>query len=514
MLAQLASGDAGFAFWSRFRYHGRTSAAHFFTLWLRSFHLLGRLRIVSIRLGLLLLIALPLACENSSPSAPSGTNGGPGGGAGGFSATDISGMAAADGSTLKVSAPVPQSPISNVEVEVLTPTLTVANAQSPFVSGINFDHEFQVYRVEPNGGLTPVDSGTVPQGVGATSYVVENPLNDDTPHQWTARAVFQESHGPWSEMVAFRTNVPITILEPTLLQPVPGEVVDSVRPILEIENPKIDGDPGKVFVEFQVASDPNFQNIVAIVSEEMGKHAGIDTPLSGPAQSALSREEKTSAQVNVDLGFETVYYWRARGTNGPVGAFPAAAAPGSVTGEFSTPSFFKVATQAVVNAGGSSGVGGGGGGGGGSVSSGTADDELDLSQVTWLHHNVSSWPQTATITSTTIGAPPICINHTKVGQWPSGDFSGSGASVDSNVWVFAKIGGTWYAATWEWLRSGSTCKSLGATDFKTRVNDVSPLNSWTPKSGEQIGLMVSTPARLGPDGPVNERSNVVLRTWP
>ena len=221
-----------------------------------------------------------------------------------------------------------------------------------------------------------------------------------------------------------------------------------MRPILEVENSRIQGDPGKVRVEFQVAADPNFQNIVTIVSEEMGKHAGIDTPLTGPAQSALAREEKTSAQVDVDLLFETVYYWRARGTNGPVGPFPAAAAAGSVTGEFSSPSFFKVATQAVVNAGGSSGAGGGGGGGGGGVSGGTGEDEIDLSQVVWLHHNVSNWSQTSTITSTIIGAPPLCINHTKVGQWPTGDFSGSGATVDSNVWVFAKIGGTWYAATW------------------------------------------------------------------
>ena len=475
--------------------------------------MLGRLCIVSIRLGVLSLVALPLACESSSPSAPSATNAGPGGGAGTFSAADITGTAAADGSTLKVTAPVPQSPIANVEVEVLTPTLTAANAQSSFVSGVNFDHEFQVYRVEASGGFTPVDSGTVPQGVGETSYVVQNPLDDDTPHQWQTRAVFEDSYGPWSEMVPFRTNVPVTIFEPTPLQPAPGEVVDSVRPVLEIENPRIDGDPGKVFVEFQVAANASFQNIVAVFSEEMGKHAGIDTPLSGPKQSALTREEKTSAQVNVDLDFNKVYYWRARGTNGPVDSFPAAAPPGSVTGEFSAASFFQVATQAVVNAGGSSG-GGGGGGGGGSVSSGTADDELDLSQVKWLHFNVSSWPETSTITSTTIGAPPICINHTKVGQWPTGDFSGSGATVDSNVWVFAKIGGTWYAATWEWLRAGTTCKDLSASDFKTHVNDVSPLNSWTPKSGEQIGLMVSTPAGLGPDGPVNERSNVVLRTWP
>ena len=466
----------------------------------------ARLRIVLTRFGVLLLVVLPVACENSSSTSPSSRSTMPGAGGATLSATDVS--AAADGSTLKVGAPVPQSPISNTEVEVLTPTLTTGNATSPFISGVNFPHEFQVYRVEGNGGLTPVENGMAAQGVGVTSYEVQNPLLDDTPHQWKVRAVFRGSQGPWSEMVAFRTNVPVTIFEPTPLQPAPGEVVDSVRPVLEIENPQIDGDPGQVLIEFQVASDASFQNMVAVVSEEMGKHAGIDTPLTGPAQSVLSREEKTSAQVNVDLDFETVYYWRARGTNGPVGTFPGAAAPGSVTGEFSATSFFEVvATQAVVNAAGSSG------GGGGSVSSGTAEDEIDLSTVVWLHTNVSSWPQTSTITSTTIGAPPICINHTKVGKWPTGDFSGSGAIVDSNVWVFAKIGGTWYAATWEWLRAGTTCKDLGGSDFKTHVNGVAPLSSWTPKSGEQIGLMVSTPARLGVPG-IKERTNVVLRTWP
>jgi hypothetical protein len=45
------------------------------------------------------------------------------------------------------------------------------------------------------------------------------------------------------------------------------------------------------------------------------------------------------------------------------------------------------------------------------------------------------------------------------------------------------------------------------------VNGAAPLSSWTPKSGEQIGLMVSTPARLGvPAG--RERTNVVRVTWP
>ena len=149
-----------------------------------------------------------------------------------------------------------------------------------------------------------------------------------------------------------------------------------------------------------------------------------------------------------------------------------------------------------------------------SVSATSDADQLDLSQVVWLHENVSGWSQTSTITSTSIGDPPISIDHTKSGLWPRDDFSTSGVTVDSNAWVFANIDGTWYAATWEWFRPGQTSKNLGASDFKTHVNGASPLNNWTPKSGEQIGLMVSTPARLGPAGPVHERSNVVLTTWP
>ena len=115
--------------------------------------------------------------------------------------------------------------------------------------------------------------------------------------------------------------------------------------------------------------------------------------------------------------------------------------------------------------------------------------------------------------STTVGAPPICINHSKAGQWPVVSIF-NGVRIEANVWVFANIDGLWYAATWEWLRPGTTCKPLDGSDFKTHVNGVQPLASWTPQPGEQVGLMVSTPARFGPQGPRQERSNVVLVSWP
>ena len=129
----------------------------------------------------------------------------------------------------------------------------------------------------------------------------------------------------------------------------------------------------------------------------------------------------------------------------------------------------------------------------------------------WLHTNVSDWAQTSTITGVSIGGPPISIEHTKSGQWPA--VNAGGAVVEGNPWVFANIDGAWHAATYEWLRPGQTDKEISADNIGAHIKKP-PLDGWRPKSGETVGLMVSTPARLGPEGPVNERSNVVLVTWP
>ncbi len=138
-------------------------------------------------------------------------------------------------------------------------------------------------------------------------------------------------------------------------------------------------------------------------------------------------------------------------------------------------------------------------------------DEIDLSTVIWLHHDVSGWAQTSTITRITHGDPPICIEHTKAGAWPALDDGGT--VVEGNPWVFVQISGQWYAATYEWLRPGQTCKSLDAGDMAGHIK-VAPLDSWRPRTGEVVGFMVSKPARFGPEGPKNERSNVVRFVWP
>ncbi len=142
---------------------------------------------------------------------------------------------------------------------------------------------------------------------------------------------------------------------------------------------------------------------------------------------------------------------------------------------------------------------------------GDGADEIDLSQVIWLHHDVSGWAKSSTVTHITHADPPICIEHTKAGAWPAIDDSGT--IIEGNPWVFVQISGQWYAATYEWLRPGQTCKNIDAGNIGAHIK-IAPLDSWRPRSGEVVGFMVSTPARFGPNGPKNERSNVVRFVWP
>jgi hypothetical protein len=142
----------------------------------------------------------------------------------------------------------------------------------------------------------------------------------------------------------------------------------------------------------------------------------------------------------------------------------------------------------------------------------TPDDDDDpdvpfkLSDVTWLHTDVSRWAETSRITDVDITSSQICIEHTKAGRWPSR------GGLEGNPWVFAQIGGKWYAGTYEWLREGQICKGITASNIGEHIKKA-PLETWRPRSGELVGFMVSTLARTGQEASA-ERSNVVMVRWP
>ena len=69
----------------------------------------------------------------------------------------------------------------------------------------------------------------------------------------------------------------------------------------------------------------------------------------------------------------------------------------------------------------------------------------------------------------------------------------NGDGLNGNPWIFVFQDGTWYAATWEWLRFGQTAKSMSsvAGDHIKKA----PLQDFHPVSGHVYGFMVSGLAR-------------------
>ena len=133
----------------------------------------------------------------------------------------------------------------------------------------------------------------------------------------------------------------------------------------------------------------------------------------------------------------------------------------------------------------------------------------NFSGVHWLHADVSGWKETGNLSSVKVSGGMITLNYDKARSWPGKNHAG--ANVNANPWIFVYRDGTWYAGTWEWLRHGQTSKSVRSVNGDHIKK--SPLNSFSPRSGERYGFMVSGLARDKARN-VRERTNVVMYTWP
>ena len=140
------------------------------------------------------LFAAALACSKSSPSPAS-----PG------AAGAIVGEAAADGSTLKVTAPAPQSPVNGAQPQSLTLVAGTSTAQFVQVTPA-LTYEFQIL----TSAGTPVSACTTtvsPSGNTVTATPVCT-IDLDTNFRWRVRARMGASaFGPWSSEATFRSPI-------------------------------------------------------------------------------------------------------------------------------------------------------------------------------------------------------------------------------------------------------------------------------------------------------------------
>jgi hypothetical protein len=109
--------------------------------------------------------------------------------------------AAADGSTLKVTAPVLLSPINTVQLDTLSPLFRLQNATALYTDTPPLSYRIEVST--PAGAAA--GSAVVAAGSGTTSWQFPSNLVLDTNYRWRVRAELGGSFGPWSGFGTFRS---------------------------------------------------------------------------------------------------------------------------------------------------------------------------------------------------------------------------------------------------------------------------------------------------------------------
>src|SRR5262245_33414327 len=143
--------------------------------------------------GVSALVACALACSSSKPATPvAPTSSGP--------------AAAADGSTLKVSAPTAQSPAHGVKLTSSTVVLTSSASTAQFAAGVPLQYQFEVKNAAGNDVAHPT--------ISATRWTVTAELQPNASHTWRVRAIYQGEAGPWSNVQSFVSVDPAIINDP------------------------------------------------------------------------------------------------------------------------------------------------------------------------------------------------------------------------------------------------------------------------------------------------------------
>ncbi|MBS1817809.1 MAG: hypothetical protein JSU08_07765 [Acidobacteria bacterium] len=136
--------------------------------------------------GAAVMLSLTIACSRSASTPVTPTSSAK-------ASTDAA--AAADGSTLKVSAPTPTSPINNDVTADLTPTLVASASTGKYAQG-SVAYDFELYNGDNVKIQTLVLSGP--------SWKV-SALEYDKPYKWRVRATSDNAYGPWSDFASFKT---------------------------------------------------------------------------------------------------------------------------------------------------------------------------------------------------------------------------------------------------------------------------------------------------------------------
>lgn len=146
----------------------------------------------------------------------------------------------------------------------------------------------------------------------------------------------------------------------------------------------------------------------------------------------------------------------------------------------------------------------------------TAGFPDDFSDVIWIDPDISSFPVTSTISANVSGSR-LQIQDTKRSVWPRRFHTDLQSDCcNRSLWIFIKLDGQWYAATFEYMRFSQIDKLAEAVNGGQikRAPFSSTGYEWHPAEGEVYGFMTSGMARFNLNNlNVSERSNISLYRW-
>ena len=137
--------------------------------------------------------AVAMACSESAPSPVSPS-------AVGESSSALN----ADGSNLKVTAPVAVTPLFEATNIGVRPTLAAISSTAHNVSNASFSYRFQVADSDSFDNIVSNGMGAV-DSAGVARFEVDPALGSGRRYSWRVRAEFQDAVGPWSNVSAFTT---------------------------------------------------------------------------------------------------------------------------------------------------------------------------------------------------------------------------------------------------------------------------------------------------------------------
>ena len=113
----------------------------------------------------------------------------------------------ADGSNLKVTAPIGLFPLFEQTAVAVTPTLSGRVSFGRNIANATFSYRFQVSDDEGFNNIVSTGMGAV-DASGVVRYVVDPALTNNKRYVWRLRAELQDAFGPWSNTMAFTTASP------------------------------------------------------------------------------------------------------------------------------------------------------------------------------------------------------------------------------------------------------------------------------------------------------------------